>query len=73
LPDGVSTPEIVIPTGNYCFSLEHLQTIIIEEGVKKTVVHPQDHYDMGVKGEKKFRATALKGGATVILNVKRNI
>lgn len=76
LPEGVSSPRLVFPGGpsvSYCYNLQHLQTIIIEEGDKKTVVNPQDHYDMGAGGEKKFRVTSLKGGATVILNVKRNV
>lgn len=67
-----STPWIKIPQDNYRFRFTNLQTVIVDDGYKKTVVHPKDYYDMGiVTGKRKLKFTALKGGAELSLHIKR--
>ena len=72
LNEGFSTPWIVLPPYHYSLGFTNQQTIIVDEGFKQTVVHPNDHYSMGtIVGEKKLRFTALKGGADIIVDIKK--
>ncbi len=72
LAENQSTPWVRIPQDNYRFRFTNLQTVIVDDGYKTTVVHPKDYYDMGiVTGERKLRFSALKGGAELTLHIKR--
>ena len=72
LNEGFSTPWLVLPQYHYSLGFTNQQTIIVDEKFKQTVVHPKDHYSMGtIVGGKKLRFTALKGGADIIVNIKR--
>lgn len=72
--EGYSTPWIILPPEGYRFRFDHLQTIIVEEkGRGKVIVHPDDHYNMGVsQGEYvHIRFTALKGGAEIVTTLRK--
>lgn len=72
LGDNQSSPWFIIPMSSYRFRLTHLQSVVLEAGNQKTIVHPDEYFDMGIiNGEQKFRITALKGGANITLHIRR--
>lgn len=71
--EGESTPIIILPCKHrYRFVLDHLQTIIVEENGKTTIVYPNQHFEMGdIYGvDRKIKFTALKGGVSAIFKVQ---
>ena len=74
MSEGYSTPWFVLPPKGYRFRTDHQQAVIVEEkGHGKKIVHPDDLDNRGITqgSYRKFRFTALKGGAEIIITLRR--
>lgn len=73
LKPGEKTPWIVIPENYYQFRFTNLQTVIVHEKGERTVVHPEEYYDMGTThGKKRMRFEApAETTAKVILHIEK--
>lgn len=73
LDGGKSTPQLVLPQNNYKIRVDHLQPIIIEVDGKKTLVRPEDIFrPEKTSGDKRYKFTALEGGADVAVTISRS-
>lgn len=74
ISEGYSTPWFVLPPEKYRFRADYQQTVIVEEkGRDKKIVHPNDLDNRGITqgSRREFRFTALKGGAEIIITLRR--
>lgn len=74
MSEGYSTPWFVLPPKGYRFRADYQQAVIVEEkGRGKKIVHPNDSDNRGITqgAFREFRFTALKGGAEIIITLRR--
>jgi len=74
MSEGYSTPWFVLPPKGYRFRADYQQAVIVEEkGRGKKIIRPNDTDNRGVtQGTyREFRFTALKGGAEIIITLRR--
>lgn len=70
--EGYSTPTIVLPQDHYKIRVDHLQPIKIGVNGEEKTVQPDELFrPRKIDGEKRYKFTALKGGAEIIVAISR--